>query len=153
MKKSILLAALAVIAITRANAQKMKEADVPAAVKSSFSKLHPNAKVEKWEKEAPNYEAEFHEGKTEMSVLMDASGKLLQTEMEINPSGLPKGVSDYAAKNLSGKKIKEAAKITDASGTVTYEAEIDEADYIFDANGTFIKKEVEAPDGEDKDKD
>lgn len=150
MKKLIFLA-FGFIAATAANAQKMKEADVPAAVKSSFSKSHPNVKVEKWEKEQNNYEAEFHEGKIEMAVLMDANGKLVETEKEISVSELPKEVSEYAAKNLGGKKIKEASKITDAAGVVTYESEIDDVDYIFDAKGGFLKKETEAPDGEDKD--
>jgi hypothetical protein len=149
MKKTMFLLAFGFAAIT-ANAQKMKEADVPPSIKAGFSKLYPAAKVDKWEKEKSNYEAEFHDGKTEMSVLLGPNGQLLETEKEINATQLPKAATDYVAKNLAGKKIKEAAQITDAKGIVTYEAEVDEADYIFDANGTFLKKEVEAPDG-DKD--
>jgi hypothetical protein len=149
MKRSILLLAIGFIAIG-ANAQKLKESDVPPTIKNAFAKLYPSAKVEKWEKEQNNYEAEFHDVKTEISVLLGPNGQLLETEKEIAVSELPKAVSDYAAKNVAGKKIKEASKITDAKGTVTYEAEINEADYIFDAKGNFIKKETEAPDG-DKD--
>jgi hypothetical protein len=50
------------------------------------------------------------------------------------------------SKNLSGKNIKEAAKIVDAGGTVTYEAEVQGTDYLFDANGNFIKIETDDPD-------
>jgi thermostable 8-oxoguanine DNA glycosylase len=151
MKKSILFLAMGFITIT-ANAQKMKEAEVPAAVKSSFMKLYPAAKVQAWEKENGNYEAEFTQNKVETSVLMSADGKLMETEMEIKASALPQGANDYVTKNLNGKKVKEASKITDAKGTVTYEAEVDEADYIFDSKGAFIKKVVEVDTDKDGDK-
>jgi len=156
MKNIITLAT--VIITVNINAQNLKEADVPAAVKESFKNHYPSVKKADWEKENGNYEAEFsrkhvysENGKTkkeniETSVLYDATGKLIQTEVEISISQLPKAVSEYVAKNLNGKKISEAAKITDAAGLVSFEAEIGEADYIFDANGNFIKKEVETDD-------
>jgi len=43
-------------------------------------------------------------------------------------------------KNIRAKKIKEAAKITDAKGVVTYEAEVTGKDLIFDASGKFLKE-------------
>ncbi len=149
MKKSILLLAIGFTAIT-ANAQKVKEADVPKAVKTAFTNKYPKTEVKKWENEKGNYEAEFDYNKEEMSVLIDASGKIVETETEIKASALPKSVSDYCTKNMAGKKIKEASKTTDGKGVVTYEAEVDGADYIFDANGSFVKKVVEKD--EDKDK-
>jgi len=75
----------------------------------------------------------------------------MESEVEIKESELPKGVADYIAKNLTGKKVKEAAKITDAAGKVSYEVEIDNVDYIFDSNGSLIKKEVEKESDGDKD--
>ena len=139
-----------VAATFSANAQKVKEAEVPSAVKAKQTSLYPNAKVEKWGKEEGNYEAEFDNGKVETSTLFDASGNLLETETEISSSALPKGVSDYVAKNLGGKKIKESSKIVDGKNTVTYEAEVDEIDYIFDANGIFLKKSAEQKDADDE---
>lgn len=151
MKKSILLFALGIVSISL-NAQQVKEADVPPAIKTSFSKLHPSAKVDKWEKEGNNYEAEFTENKVETSVEFGPNGQLIATEVEINVSDLPKAVSDYCTKNMPGKKIAEASKITDAKGAVSYEAEVDKADYIFDSNGVFIKKVIEPTDTKDEDK-
>ncbi len=145
MKKIIVMLALS-FGIGSAFAQKVKEADIPAAVKESFVKHYPNTKVEKWEKEGSNFEAEFESNKVETSVLFDAAGNIIETEIEINVAALPKAASEYIAKNMAGKKIKEASKITDAKGKVTYEAEVDDVDYIFDANGTFVKKEVEKDD-------
>ena len=150
MKNILTIAALA-FAIG-ATAQTVKEADVPAPVKAKFTSLYPNVSVEKWEKEGANYEAEFETKETETSVVFDANGNLISTETEIAVSSLPKGVSDYFAKNHAGAKIKEASKITAADGTITYEAEVKDGDYIFDANGNFISKDVEADDKDDDDK-
>lgn len=149
MKKTILFLAIGLIAIT-ANAQKMKESEVPATVKAAFAKKYPAIKAAKWEMENGKYEAEFYLNKVETSVLIDVNENITETESEIALSELPKSVSDYFKKNLLDKKINEASKITDAEGKVTFEAEIDDADYIFDASGAFVKKMVEAKDNDDK---
>jgi len=140
MKKTFLILAL-FSGVVCVKAQKTNEADVPAAVKTEFKSLYADVKEVKWEKENGNFEANFHQGKTEMSVTIDTKGKLLETETSIAPTALPKAATDYLAKNLAGKKIKEASSIKDASGKITYEAEVDEVDYTFDDKGNFLKKE------------
>lgn len=152
MKNVIIIAALS-LGFGSAFAQKVKEADVPVVVKESFAKKYPGIKAEKWEKEGVEYEAEFDMKKVETSASFDASGIFLQSEVEIKVADLPKAVSDYVTKNLAGEKIKEASKITDAKGTVMYEAEVGEADYIFDSNGSFLKKEVETEKDDDDKKE
>jgi len=122
-------------------AQKVNETDVPAAVRTEFKSLYADVKEVKWEKENGNFEANFRQGKTEMSATIDTKGKLLETETSIEPGALPKAATDYLAKNLTGKKVKEASNIKDASGKITYEAEVDGVDYTFDDKGNFLKKE------------
>jgi len=139
MKKTVVLMA-AMFVTTIACAQKVKESEVPATIKSAFQKQHPNAKEVKWEKENGNYEAEFEIGETETSVLYDATGNLLETEVEIAVADLPKQASEYIQAHYKDQKIKEAAKITDAKGNVSYEAEIKGMDLIFDNTGKFIKE-------------
>lgn len=151
MKKVTLIVAMC-LGVFLGYSQKVKEAEVPAAVKDAFKKQHPTAKVEAWEKEDAGYEAEFADGKAEGTATYDAAGKLLETEMEIKVAELPKAVSDYITKNAAGKKIDEASKITDSAGKVTFEAEVSKVEYIFDANGTFIKK-VEPKKAEKDEKD
>lgn len=129
-------------------AQDIKESEVPAPVKAAFAKLYPNVKDVDWEKENANYEAGFEVNKTETSIVFDATGNLLETEIEIKVSELPKSASDYAAKKYPKDKIAEASKITDAAGTVTYEAEVGKNELFFDSNGTFIK-EVKENEGKD----
>jgi len=140
MKKLALVLAATMIA-SLSFAQTLKEKAVPAAVKTAFQQKYPNAKETKWEKENSNFEAEFEINETDYSVLIDASGNILETEIEIDNNALPSNVKDYVSKNYSGQKIKEAAKITDAKGIVTYEAEIKGEDLLFDSNGNFIKEE------------
>jgi hypothetical protein len=139
MKTSIIIAA-SVFITTMAHAQKIREKDIPADVKSSFAKHFANAKATKWEKENGNYEAEFDLNKTEQSALFDAKGALLETEVEIELSQLPAGVLEYVKAHYANQSVKEAAKITDVKGSVTYEAEIKGMDLIFDSSGKFVKE-------------
>ncbi|MDI1353269.1 MAG: hypothetical protein PSX36_00025 [bacterium] len=138
MKTKILLLALT-FSTSIMCAQKLAEKEVPVPVLGGFKMKYKDVKVEKWEKEGANFEAEFDLNKQEYSVLLDAAGNILETEVEIPVSELPLGVKEYVTKNYKGSKIKEASKITDASGMVTYEAEVAKEDLIFDANGIYLK--------------
>jgi hypothetical protein len=143
--KKLFLTLIIGAAFTAAQAQEEKEAKlnesaVPAVVKSKFSSLYAGVKAEKWEKENGNYEVKFHKDKVEMSILIDAAGNLMETETKIAVTELPKAVTEYVAKNKAGKKIKEAAKIVDAKGVMTFEAEVEKMDLLFDKDGKFIKE-------------
>ncbi|QQR99363.1 MAG: PepSY-like domain-containing protein [Sphingobacteriales bacterium] len=113
--------------------------EIPAVVKLTLQKNYQNAEELKWEKENSNYEASFEFDKTEYSLLIDSVGNILETEIEIKTNELPVEVKNYVAKNYADQKIKEAAKIIDNKGTVTYEAEVNDKDLIFDSNGNIIK--------------
>ncbi len=121
-------------------AQNKQDKDIPAIVKSAFQKAHPDAKGVKWEKEGDNFEAEFEHGKVEQSVVLNAQGNILETEVEIAVAELPQKAREYVAAHYKGQSLKEAAKITDAKGMVTYEAEVKGKDLLFDAEGTFLKE-------------
>lgn len=142
MKKTTILLTT-ILSVISANAQKVSDKDVPTVVKSTLRKNYPNAKEMKWEKEKYNYEAEFEVNETDYSLLIDTSGNILETEVEIKIDELPTNVKAYISENYSGQKIKEAAKNTNNEGVVTYEAEIKGKDLIFDSNGNFIKEETE----------
>ena len=142
MKKLVLII-IAAMASSFSFSQKLQEQNVPALVKTAFQKKYPDAKKIKWEKERNNFEAEFEITENEYSVLLDASGNILETELEIKTDELPANVKDYLSKNYNEQKIKEAAKITDAKGIVTYEAEIKGQDLLFDSDGNFIKIETD----------
>ena len=139
MKKLVLMTVAAMIT-SLTFAQKMQEKDVPATVKTTFQKQYPTASDVKWDKEGEKFEASFDLNKIDNSVLFDAQGNILETEVEIELSQLPSGILDYVKANYKGQSVKEAAKITDAKGTITYEAEIKGMDLLFDTKGKFIKE-------------
>lgn len=120
-------------------AQKVSEKEVPNIVKSTFLLSNPDQTNVKWEKEKENYEANFKIGKTERTMLLDSNGNTLETEEEISVKKLPAKALAYIQKKYPNKKIKEAAIITDAKGTITFEAQVTSFDLIFDKQGTYIK--------------
>ena len=138
--EKIIFAMCFLLVASCSDAQKLKDSDVPSAVKTSFSTMYPDVKTVKWEKENGKYEAEFDQNNVETSALFDAKGTFVQKEVEIQVSELPAAASNYVSSNLSGQKITEASKISDANGTVTYEAEVEKGDYLFDQSGNFLKK-------------
>ena len=122
-----------------AGAQKIEGSKVPTPVKFSFAKKYTDI-TPKWEKEKDNYEANFKQNGQTMSVIIDPNGNFIETETDIKPTELPSPVLVYLKEHYKDKAIKEAAMITKADGTITYEAEVPGMDLIFDANGKFIKQ-------------
>lgn len=112
--------------------------NIPMVVKDAFAKDYPNVKAT-WDKEGDKYEASFKMNENTMSVLYNAKGLAEETEMDIKAEMLPTTVKTYIANNFKSEKIKEAAKITKADGTVIFEAEINGKDHLFTPEGKFIK--------------
>jgi hypothetical protein len=135
----IMVCSLFVFGAFAAYAQSVKKDEVPVAVKAAFAKKYPEVRTVKWGREDGNFEAEFEVNKTAHSALMDADGNLLESEVSIKTSELPQAVSEYVAKNYK-VIIKEAARITDVAGKITYEAEVGGKDLIFDEKGVFVKE-------------
>lgn len=127
------------------NAQKIKEVNVPENVKESFSKKYPGLKVEQWEKDGVDYEAEFILNKSEASAVFEANGNFKESEQIIKLYDFPKSAADYCTKSFKGYKIDVITKITDASEKVIFNVEMkngmEHFDAIFDDKGNFIKKE------------
>lgn len=123
-------------------AQDLKEKDVPAVVKATLAKKFPSAKKVSWEMEKGNYEANWG-GKSgeDNSVLFTPAGTFVELVQAIPVSQLPTSVPVYVKQHYKGAVIKEAGKVTDASGKHMYEAEIKGKDLIFDEKGVFIKED------------
>jgi hypothetical protein len=148
LRSLCLTAALLLSAATfRASAQ-----TAPAAVKKAFATRYPTATAIEWEKEGANWEAEFKDGKTEMSAVFTAAGQFKEVEREVALTALPATVAPYINAHYPGQKIKEAARIEDAAGVVTWEAEVGKKDVLFDATGKFLREEGESA-AESKEKD
>lgn len=151
MKNLILL--FSILALTfGVNAQQLKNADIPAKVKANFESMFANAKDVTWEMEKDLYEAEFMNDQIATSVLFKKDGTYMQTEVEMLTSDLPDMITEFVLDNFDGEKITEAIKITDATGTVTYEIEVEGTGFLFDADGNFIT-DIEEDMDEDGDLD
>ena len=139
MKKIIaLIIPYAAVSLT-ACSQKIDAAKVPAPVKESFARQFPGA-TPKWEKEDGKYEAGFKQNGHDMSALFETNGTMTESEKEITTTELPAVVKDYIKNHYNGAAIKEAAKITTATGKIEFEAAIKGKDIIFDINGNFIRE-------------
>lgn len=150
--KNKLVIVLMVLFSTYAMAQEKKEnsnenkpVNVPELVKKEFAKKYPSASKVKWSLEkAGEYEAEFDLNKSELSVVIDEKGNVLEVEAEIKEAELPQAVKVTLTKDFAGYKIDEVEK-TEAKGLISYEMEAkkDKAEFelVFDANGKLLKKE------------
>ena len=142
MKKYVIVLSLASFFAISSQAQKIKNSDVPAVVKTNLLKKYPTAKNVVWEKEKSNYEANWG-GKSgeNNSVQFTPSGEFIEYVKAIPVGQLPKRVSEYVKAHYKGAKITEAGKVTDATGKISYEAEVNRKDLVFNENGNFIKQE------------
>ena len=123
-------------------AQDISASKVPATVKTAFAQKYPDAKKVSWEKENGNYEANWG-GKSgeDNSAQFKQSGTFVEIVLAIPVSQLPANVAAYVKKHYEGAVIKEAGKVTDATGKISYEAEIKGKDLIFDEAGNFVKED------------
>lgn len=137
--KTLFLVALMSIIAANGFAQEAKKTAIPSNILQAFNKNFKGAKEVKWDKEDNNYEASFDYNGSDNSVLFNQEGKIVETEIEIKVSQLPKNALQYLNDNYKNQKVKEAAKIVTEKDNLIYEAEIKGKDLFFDENGNFIK--------------
>lgn len=142
MKSLVGLFLLATVTGVSVYAQDLKSRSVPGTVKSALLNKYPEAKKASWEKEKGNYEANWG-GKSgeDNSVQFTPAGEFIEIVKAISVSELPKSVTLYVKQHYKGAKITEAGKVTDSKGKISYEAEVNRKDIIFDENGRFVKAE------------
>jgi hypothetical protein len=163
MKTNNILAIAVVIAVSifgagHINAQKIKSANVPAAILAGFKSAFPKATKPTWELENSSmYEVDFRQSKKEYSAKFDVNGNLVETETSIKMKAVPSQVSQSLKSQFKGYKIESAEKILYPDGSTAYEFGIEKGkeslELLFSSDGTLLKQEAEEEDGdEDKDK-
>src|SRR5215471_19233580 len=115
-KAYLIVLTIAIFALTGCSG-KFKESQVPAAAKQAFEKNYPGIKGT-WDKEDSKYEVNFKKDGKEMSLVIDESGTIVETETDIPVTDLPATVQDYVKQHYQGKAIKEASTITKGNGEV-----------------------------------
>jgi len=132
----------------QANAQKVKNSEVPENIKNELFKKY-TVKKATWSKEPDGYEASFKENEKEVSIVFSSTAEVLEVEREIKKSELPKTTLDILQRDFPDYKIEEVARI-ESKGVVTYEVEVEKGevsfDLIFDATSLIKKIEKEKKD-------
>ncbi|WP_413668626.1 PepSY-like domain-containing protein [Mucilaginibacter sp. Mucisp86] len=140
MKKTFLLTITTALLGSGAMVNAVGSLEVPAAVKQSLAKKYPNATKVTWEKEKGNFEANWGGKSGEgTSVTFTPKGEFVEEVDAIPVNQLPSAVFEYVKTNYKGAKIKEAGRVTDATGKKMFEAEIKGKDLLFDEKGKFLK--------------
>ena len=154
--KQLILISMAFIFAGIVQAQKLKETEVPIAVKQSFATHFPKAKEVKWSKEGTTeFEAEFEIAEIKRSANFDPTGKWLGTETEIKKSELPQAVQATIAKEFAGYKLEEHEKVESPNKAILYEVELEKGkvtyEVQFSADGKVVKKEEKKEGKKEKD--
>jgi|GEM_PF-1858955 len=122
---------------------------IPKTVQKAFQKLYPDVAEVKWDQEnEETFEASFQVDSVAISIVIDKTGKLLETETYLSAGALPDTVRAFVQINYPECQISEAARIVDSEGVVTYEAEVGndstKVDLMFDVAGLPLQKPAEA---------
>ncbi|MGC3948671.1 MAG: PepSY-like domain-containing protein [Chryseolinea sp.] len=124
-------------------AQDIHSDEVPTPVKAAIAKIYTGKGIT-WSKEELGYEATFKQDHKETSLVVDASGNVLETETEIEKADLPASILESIKGEYSAYRLEEVAKIVTSSGVVTYETEVEKGkdtfELIFDHTGKLLSK-------------
>lgn len=112
----------------------------------AFSARFGSAQVVNWEMEDADYEVNFKMDGVASSAVIDASGKILVVENDVELSALPAAIAAYLSTNYSGITPSGAEKAVETDGKTLFEVQLNtEAgaiELIFDADGNFLEKKV-----------
>ncbi|HLZ16573.1 MAG TPA: PepSY-like domain-containing protein [Cyclobacteriaceae bacterium] len=153
--KTTTLFCLIILASGFANGQKLRESEVPQAVRKAFAEKFKSVKEVKWSKEGTTeFEAEFDAGKQEKSANFDNTGKWLVTESEIKAAELPQPVQATITREFAGYKIEEAEKAESSDKGSFFEVALTSGKNKYEvqlsAEGKVLKKEEVKEKGEKK---
>ena len=138
---------VAVMAQKNETKKNEKQPEVPVVVKTAFQKEFPKVTDAIWEEEKENFEAEFKQNGVNIEAVYNNTGHRIKLEITIKAEQLPASATSYIKTNFADYKMKEIEKSTNDKNTVTYSVELkkdkEELELTFDANGKFLKKEIE----------
>lgn len=117
MTKQFLILAILLMSLVDMSAQKIKASKVPEKVMMAFRNAQPTVRIASWSRESTDFRVDFKNVRAEeVSLLFSAQGVLLETEIGIDFSELPRPTQN----TFKGNKLKNIQKVTDRRGKVTY---------------------------------
>lgn len=151
MTTKSLLCVCAFAGATTLFADEVELKDLPANIKAAVEKHAKGGEIDEIEVEEEDgkteYEVEYTKGDDEWSIKLDAAGKLLELETEIEWKDAPEALKKAVTKELGAKvDVMECEKRV-SGGVVTYEVEAEVGDdryeMVISAAGKILEKEVE----------
>ena len=113
------------IAVTSCNSQNVAQEKVPAVVVNTLQTQFPNANRIDWEKKGAVYEADFDmAGSEDMTVQIDALGKMLMQKQEVALATLPAAIQTVVQNEYKDFTIDEVEKV-EKEGATFYQLELD----------------------------
>lgn len=125
-------------------AQVVKEADVPAEVKTKMKQMFPGASVIVWSKESPGFiNSDFVLDKSRMTAVFSTSGSWVATETQVKREQFPLSIGDYLNTNFPEARVSHCIKASSVKQE-TYECRVKTktGDYelVFDTAGNMLMK-------------
>ena len=146
------------VAIRKADGDKKEEKkeekkEITEAAKKALTKLAGDAKL-KTEAAGANWKGEWEVDDKDHEAIVDAEGKVLRTESEVDAKDVPEAVCTAATTKFGEDVFVEFTKITKGD-KVIYEVDSKKGEAHFDAQGAVVADDDDEDDddGEDDDDD
>jgi hypothetical protein len=115
MKCSISVIILGALFTMTSFAQSIKDDAVPGAISQAFKQKFPSAIKPEWKiRKDKNYEAEFTENSSKLTVKFSPDGKWLETKSGIDARSVPEAVKNAIGRDYTNYKITESQSIETA---------------------------------------
>jgi hypothetical protein len=158
MKRIIITAIIAILALNVNAQQKLRKSEVPQEVRMGLENTYTDYKLQGWYFETGQYVAQITIDENLGNVYFTAVGNWQYTVFDVSEQELPTLVDNYFINNYPGYRIKKSQYIEDASGDNYYRLIIamkgvnqTEYEMIFDPRGKLTKTNAPDPDFVKKD--
>jgi hypothetical protein len=94
------------------NAQRVRAAVVPEAVRSSFERKYPYATGIRWAKDQNRFEVSFRETGTGFLVSINNQGRILEIARRVSKKELPGSARSYIDSTFTRSRILEVAVVS-----------------------------------------
>lgn len=148
MKKLLLIIALGLFTAFEVNAQdkdKVKDKDVPQAVRTAFDNQFDNAMLVDWKVKDGKYKAMFTKDMKKHFAEFSSSGELIAKGEKIDKDELPTPVADAVKTSFSDSNIDEVYRV-EKDGQTKYMVKLDgnpKKKIVYDAQGKVVKEKTE----------
>lgn len=135
---SLAAACTLMFAFSSCASQDIPQDKVPSVVVNAVAKAYPTVTLVEWQKHAQGFEAEFDSDTTELTVLVDNSGTIVQTKRDVTVAELPEAIQRALNINYKDKTVDDVEMVQKA-GQTFYQMELEamwkDTKLVFDEAG------------------